>query len=155
MADEPKAEDKNENQENVNGVGRPTLLTNELILKAREYLGTDKHNDGILTIEGLALELEVSRDTIYSWENGENKDGNQELLQEFSDIVTRVRLQQSEKLIQKGLNGTYNPVITKLLLAKHGYIDRSDVTSGDKPIPSAMVEFVGKDDSASNEENQG
>lgn len=154
----PKENPVDENKSTT--FGRPTKLTADLLLKAREYLGTDKHFKGVLTIEGLALALEVSRETIYAWEKLEQdydekttpkesqpSDETRQLWHDFSDIVTRVRLQQSEKLIQQGLDGTYNPMISKLLLAKHGYVDRSDVTSGNEPIKGALVSFVGDDDS--------
>lgn len=132
--------------------GRPTILDEEMVKKAREYLGTDKHAKGVLTIEGLAIELDISRQTIYRWADDkeltddEKTSINDELLEEFCYIVTRVRQQQAEKLIQNGLDGTYNPVITKLLLSKHGYIERKDITSDDKPFQGATVEFVGEDE---------
>jgi hypothetical protein len=112
--------------------GRPTILTAELKDKARLYIQecedeeTEYHktrgekSDGferiirvrLPTIEGLALSLEVNRDTIYDWET---KD------EEFSDILSKLRSKQASMLIDKGLSGDYNPTIAKVLLTKHGY----------------------------------
>jgi hypothetical protein len=41
---------------------------------------------------------------------------------------------QGSQLIRNGLKGEYNPTITKLLLTKHSYTDRQDITSGGKPL---------------------
>lgn len=108
--------------------GRPTKLTPELIGIAINYLA-DTSVMGVHallpTIEGLALRLDISRDTLYSWER-ENR--------EFSYIISQLRQAQAEKIIQNAMIGRYNPNISKLLLSKHGYIEQSDVTSGGQPI---------------------
>ncbi len=140
-------------------MARPTLLTAELILKAREYIGSDENKKGILTIEGLSIKLDINRDTVYEWEKwtppeqieAETPEGTIklpttddktiELYAEFSDIVSRVRQLQAEKLIQNGLDGTYNPMITKLLLAKHDYVDtrQTDLTSKGEQIDGSVT----------------
>lgn len=76
-------------------------------------------------IEGLALHLKVSRDTIYEWEKQHK---------EFSDILEQVRQLQAERLIDGAISGRYNAAITKLLLAKHGYRESTDVTTDGKAI---------------------
>lgn len=109
-------------------MGRPTKLTPELVDRAWEYI--EQAQDSIQTvgeklvlkvniptIEGLANYLDTSRETLYQWEK-ENKD--------FSDILTRVRNNQAERLVNNGLAGTYNQVITKLMLSKHGYVEKSE-----------------------------
>jgi len=70
------------------------------------------------TIEGLALALNVSKDTLYEWEKIEP---------EFSDVLKKLRESQAQKLIQNSLVGRYNPLITKLMLSKHGYIEKKEV----------------------------
>ena len=75
--------------------------------------------------EGLALYLGVSRDTLYEWASKYD---------EFSDILERVNQIQADRVINEALAGNYNALIAKLLLAKHGYKDRSDITTDDKPI---------------------
>lgn len=112
-------------------MGRPTKLTPHIIKKAWSYLDAAKDNHEIVgenrptviwnvnlpTIEGLANFLDISRDTLYQWEK-ENQD--------FSDILTRVKSNQAERLINNALAGNYNPMISKLLLSKHGYIEKQE-----------------------------
>lgn len=90
----------------------------------------DRSADRVLlpTIEGLANTLEVSRDSLYEWES--DKD--------FSDILEKLRQCQAEKLIQLGLQGRYNATIAKMMLSKHGYVEKSEV---DNNINGA-VQFV-------------
>lgn len=101
--------------------GRPTKLTPELVDQAKAHLATFDVTVGTLlpTVEGLALELHVSRDTVYEWA----KDN-----QEFSDIVNELKSRQAQKLIQNALQNRYNPTIAKLILSgKHGYVEKSEV----------------------------
>ena len=98
--------------------GRPTKYTEELIAQAQAYLSKLPQTD-LPTIEGLAISLRISRDTIYEWEK--------EYI-DFSDIVEELRAKQAEKLIQYGLQGRYNPTIAKLILSgKHNYVEKSEV----------------------------
>lgn len=108
--------------------GRPTKLTPELVDKAHEYLAETSVmgvHALLPTIEGLALLLKINRETLRMWEQ-ENE--------EFSGILGELRQAQAQKIIQNVLIGRYNPLISKLLLSKHGYIEQSDVTSGGQPI---------------------
>lgn len=100
---------------------RPTKLTPKLIEQARKHV--DEFNNTVATllptIEGLALELGINRDTIYEWEK-ENT--------EFSDIVSDLRAKQAQKLIQNSITGRYNASIAKLILSgKHNYVEKSEV----------------------------
>lgn len=74
------------------------------------------------SIEGLANELKISRETVYDWERK---------YPEFSDIIKRVRQEQAKRLIDCGLSGDYNPTIAKVLLTKHGYRDSQELTGKD------------------------
>jgi len=64
------------------------------------------------TIEGAAEYLDVSRDTLYNWE---------EIYPEFFCIMEKLRHKQARMLMENGLSGDYNPTIAKVLLSKHGY----------------------------------
>lgn len=78
------------------------------------------------TIEGLAVVLDVNKTTLYEWESKH---------EEFSNVLSKLRDIQANRLINEGLSGDYNPVIAKLLLMKHGYVEKTatDLTSkGDK-----------------------
>lgn len=101
------------------------------------------------SIAGLALYLGVARSTVYTW--GELKT---ELGLEFSDIMDEVLAEQENRLINGGISGRYSPVISKVILGKHGYSEKHDMTSGDKPIQvspeaqalaaAALDTFLGK-----------
>ena len=84
------------------------------------------------TIEGLALELDINRDTIYEWSKEHS---------EFSDIIEKLRKKQADMLINYGLSGDYNPTISKVLLTKHGYIEKqeTDVTSKGEQVGVIML----------------
>jgi hypothetical protein len=64
------------------------------------------------TIEGLALYIHASKTICLTWE-----------LQypEFTQVLAELRMKQAKALIENGLAGLYDPEVTKVLLAKHGY----------------------------------
>jgi hypothetical protein len=111
--------------------GRPTKLTDEILSKAYEYIdqAVDSHevvgenrptvvwHVKLPSIEGLANYIDISKETLYQWEK-ENVG--------FSDVLTRVRNLQAERLINNSLAGNYNPMISRLLLTKHGYVEKSE-----------------------------
>lgn len=73
----------------------------------------------IPTIEGLALALDLHKDTLYQWKSE---------YPDFSDVIDKAMKIQANRLMENGLNGTYNPTIAKVLLAKHGYRDGIEMT---------------------------
>ena len=78
------------------------------------------------TIEGFALYIGVTRQTLYEWK---------ETHQEFSYSLTRILNEQKKRLLNMGLSGHYNPTIAKLILSSdHGMREKSDITSDDKPL---------------------
>ena len=97
--------------------GPPCKYTEDEILDKTEQYIVDygKHGDKIPSIQGLAVALKVSRTTIYQWV----EDGNVKL----SYILKRLMDNQGRTLLNNGLDGTFNPTITKLVLSKHGYTD--------------------------------
>lgn len=133
----------------MNPVGRPSEYKEEYITKVDEYLelcqdeevqqlvgmsakGTELYKNKldvkIPTIEGFALFLEVSKQSLYTWAK-ENK--------LFLDALAKIEAEQKNRLISKGLSGDYNSTIAKLLLsANHGMREKTeqDITSGGKPI---------------------
>ena len=94
----------------------------ETIAKANRYIKTAYRNNGgvIPSVEGLSLYLEVSKQTLYNWRDKDDI---------WLDVLNRINTKQHDKLISKGLDGSFNPTITKLILTKHGYSDRHDHTS--------------------------
>ena len=119
--------------------GRPTTYGPETLVKARAYIDScvdedyrliksessqgesfeNKTRVKIPTIEGLGAYVGAARATIYLWK---------EEHQEFSDIIDELQQIQAERLMNNGLSGTYNPTIAKVLLAKHGYVEKQEVT---------------------------
>jgi len=85
---------------------------------------------------GLALHLRVSPQTLDNWaENPEHS--------EFLGILTDIQASQHELLINSGLTGDFNSAITKLVLGKHGYSEKSENTQ----VGPVQVIIVGKDGS--------
>jgi len=74
------------------------------------------------SIAGLAIFMGISRDTVYDWK-GKYPD--------FSDIIEELLTMQERFLVEGGVSGSYNPMISKLILTKHGYADKQEVTGAD------------------------
>jgi hypothetical protein len=71
-------------------------------------------DEAIPTIEGLAVYLSISRDSLYANDA-------------FSDILEAVRTLQAKHLITGSLRNELNPAISKMMLsAKHGYVEKSE-----------------------------
>jgi len=138
--------------------GRPTLYTEHTVAQAEQYLEDckDKYTavpiytedgdvvldqDGVQktrmkkivnlpSIAGLARYLKVSRETIYAWSSQPEKI-------KFSDIVGQVLIEQEQRLLSNGISGEYNCVIAKLILTKHGYSDKQELSGvNGNPIES-------------------
>lgn len=128
-----------------NQVGCPSKLTDDLIAKAKEYLygGYKEHEDSVIpSVAGLACYLGLARSTVYEY----GKQGS-DLGREFSDTLEGVMAIQELKLINSGLTGKFNPTITKLMLANHGYSEKQQVdhqSSDGSMTPSAPVYNVVK-----------
>ncbi len=145
--------------------GRPTSYSEDTVAKAREYIdscedtfvvldrpnvkdgkhiGNEQYRKKIVklpTIEGLALHLDVTRSTIYEWRGDETKP-------EFSDIIDKLMSKQANMLANNSLSGDYNPVISKVMLTKHGYTDKveTDITSKGEKILVMPVELIDKNE---------
>jgi hypothetical protein len=68
--------------------------------------------------EGFAIFLRVTRQTLDNWSKEHT---------EFFDALSKIDLEQKERLINSGLSGAYNPTIAKLVLsANHGMVEKSE-----------------------------
>jgi hypothetical protein len=137
-------------------LGRPVEYDEETVIaKGRAYLDScvdeieeyhktrGEKSDGyerlvrvkLPTIEGLALAIGIHKDTIYDWEKK---------YPTFSDLTNDLRAKQADALINNGLSGDYNPLLSKLLLSKHGYKEatETDVTSGGKALPTPILNVL-------------
>ncbi len=106
--------------------GRPSLYTATVLKKSRKYIADyEDYDDLIPSIAGLSVILGVRRETLHAWDRDPDKE-------EFSHILDELRATQERVLINKGLVGTFNPTIAKLVLGKHGYHERQshEVTGG-------------------------
>ena len=107
--------------------GRPTKYTPELLVAAHDYIDnwTPTPDDVIPEIMpshvGLADYLDIRRETLYLWAKDPDK-------KEFINILDKVLRKQEKLLLANGLNRTFDSGISKLVLGKHGYHDKTDNT---------------------------
>jgi hypothetical protein len=127
-------------------VGRPTRYTSKTIPEVEKYLiDAVPENMAIPTIEGIALRLNVNRDTLYEWAS---------VHKDFSDTLEKMRVLQKEALIRTGIFGgkeINSTIIMLLLKVNHDMVEKTamDITSGGQPIPilGNSVTDVHKDNS--------
>ncbi len=106
-------------------MGRPTKYTAKTIEKGWFYVHNWKSTgDKVPSNVGLAHYLELSRETLNVWKNDPEK-------ADFSDMLARIQTMQERELINKGLTTDFNSSICKLMLAKHGYVDKQELTGLD------------------------
>lgn len=118
--------------------GRPTKYNEEALSIAEDYIvNFSDYGDAIPSVVGLAVALKTHRDTIYAWAKEEGKES-------FSDIVKRLSTNQERRLLNGGLDNSFNPTIAKLLLGKHGYSDKqeTDITSGGEKLSAPTYTVV-------------
>lgn len=115
-------------------MARPSKVTKQLLARAWEYANGGYEDLGrhIPTVEGLALFLDLTRETLYT-------------RSEFSDILARVKAVQAELLVNHALDNTYNANFAKFLLsAKHDYVEKTaQEHTGDQTV---TVTLTGKSD---------
>lgn len=113
-----------------NKMGRPTKYDPIFVQKVDEYLlTTGREQMEIPTYEGFAIYLDVSVDALDDWKK---------LYPDFSGALAKIKIRQKVQLMNDGIYGgkEVNSTIVKLILQNnHGMKERTDTTSGDKPIP--------------------
>lgn len=117
--------------------GRPTEYDGKIVDLAESYLLELPKDEKVHSIEGLSDHINIARSTIYKWCKEENK-------REFSDIVEKILNKQGKTLLNGGLSNIFNASITKLMLTKHGYVDRqeTDITTGGDKLSSISPEAL-------------
>lgn len=126
------------------GGGRPTKYRESMIKQVDEYLKecVTKYEDYVKTegdkstsyqrvikpnlpkLETLSGILDVDHSNMLEWEK---------LYPEFHKALDRVRKLQHNMLIEGGLSGDFNPLISKLILSSnHGYKEKSETESNVK-----------------------
>ena len=136
-----------------NPVGRPSDYNEETVPKAIKYCQEyESLGEVIPSIAGLAIYLDITRETVRVWAKEENK-------KDFSVIVAQILATQEKKLVNSGLKDDFNSSITKLLLTKHGYSDRQELTGKDGesliPLPLLGGQSNGISDNPSTDEATG
>ena len=127
---------------------RSTYVENDVLPKVKEYIDSCKDTFEVKSIGqkvyeektvrlptayGLAKHLDISVKTLGRW---------RAKYENFGEAVEDMLGLQGDKLINNGLSGKYNPVITKLMLStNHGMTERvnNDLTSGGKEL-SGIIE---------------
>lgn len=106
-------------------MGRPTKYTDKLIEKGWNYVENWRKKDCFIPSKfGLARHLKISLASVKEWKKDPKKP-------DFLAIVEEVELIQAETLINKGLNNDFNSSICKLILTKHGFSDKQELTGKD------------------------
>ena len=102
---------------------RATEYSKDMQEKAETYL--EKNTRVIPSVAGLAVFLKVARSTVYKWAKDQPA---------FSDTLDEILANQELDALDGGLNGDFNPAISKLVLANHGYREKqeSEITIKEK-----------------------
>ena len=122
--------------ETSNTVGRPSKYNKDLQEQADRYIFEYQDlGDVVPSRAGLCCYLGIARSTSFEWEAA---------YPEFSDTLKGIDVLQENKIINKGLDGTFNATITKLMLANHGYSDKVEQmhTSPDGSLGPTRIEIV-------------
>ena len=101
----------------------PTKYTPELLKKATHYIENySEYGKNIPSVVRLAQVLDISSRTLEKW----NVEGTKT---EIIRILDKIRDCQHMELVENGLAGNYNSNIAKLVLGKHGYHDKQELTA--------------------------
>lgn len=128
-------------------MGRPIEYKTEYISLVDDYISDcedvfDKEKNEYMvklpTVEGFALFVGHNKTTIYEWCKE---------YPDFSNAIDKIKENQLNKLINKGLSGKYNPTIAKLLLSgNHNIREKSDITTADEKIQTGVVILPSKNE---------
>jgi len=117
-------------------VGRPTKYSDDLQLQADEYLFKySEVGDVIPSRVGLCCYLGISKRVSYEWEA---------IYPEFLHTLENIEAMQERTAVNRGLDGTFNAAITKLILHNHGYSEKQELahTSPDGSMSPTRIELV-------------
>ena len=112
--------------------GRPTKYGPDIPERLEGYMSNCP--DTLPSKCGFAVFVGVCENTLTNW-------GREH--PEFLRALRRLHTRQHAELINRGLNGTYNASLAKLILcSNHGHRERSDQTSGNERIAPQIVCFA-------------
>lgn len=127
----------------ANPIGRPTLLNEAMLEKAKYYLmdGFKEVKNIVPSVAGLCCYLGVSKSTVYEWASKEESNLKDPIRKEFSDTLESIQVKQEMMLINGGLAQAYSAPITKLMLSNHGYSEsvKQDVTTNGESVNKPLM----------------
>ena len=122
----------------ANQMGAPTKYTQDLQDQADEYIFKySEVGDVIPSRVGLCCYLGVSKRVSYEWEI---------LYPDFMHTLDNIEAMQERTAVNRGLDGTFNAAITKLILHNHGYSEKQaiDHTTNGKELTPTFAGMYGK-----------
>lgn len=124
--------------EQVSKFGRPTSYNDEVLAAAYYYVEHFDEFEGevVPTVVGMCRYIKRGKTTVYNWIADEDKTKD-----DFRDIVSALEESQHLYLVNKGLVGKFNPMITKLMMGKHGYSDKQEIESSVKAETKNFNDF--------------
>lgn len=142
----------NKEAENNNG-GRPSeydekkycSLVKDYLKETRDKIGQFHKTRGLTsntfqkyikvdlpTIEGFSIFVDIPTSTLYDWRDRYSV---------FSEALDEIKKEQKKRLLNKGLSGDYNPLITKLILsANHDMKEKKDITSDGRSLLLDLID---------------
>ena len=117
-------------------VGRPTKYNDDLQELADTYIfNYAEQGDVIPSRVGLCCFLGVSKRVSYEWE---------QLYPAFMHTLENIDAMQENVAVNRGLDGSFNATITRLVLSNHGYSDKQEIDhrSGDSSMSPTRIELV-------------
>lgn len=97
-------------------IGRPSKYNADLQALADSYIfNYPDQGDVIPSHAGLACWIGIAKSTLYEWAK---------IYPDFSDTLDAILVKQETVTLNKGLSGVFNPTISKLVLANHGYSEK-------------------------------
>ena len=100
-------------------IGRPTKYNEDLQAQADEYIFKySEVGDVVPSRVGLCCYLGISKRVSYEWET---------IYTEFLHTLENIEAMQERTAVNRGLDGTFNAAITKLILHNHGYNEKQEL----------------------------
>lgn len=135
-------EEEKKRKKRGNPGGRPTKYSPEIQEKADYYAagGWIEAGDAIPSAAGLCCYIGIVRQMAFTW---------RDMFPKFSDTLQKISIYQESVTLSKSITGVFNPTISKLILANHGYHERqyTDITTNGESLNKGRTldDFYNKD----------
>lgn len=118
-------------------IGRPTKYTDDMPERVLNYIERRKKENKLPTLEGLALELWVCRDTIHEWRKDPEK-------KDFSYAALRIDLEQKDMLMSNALDRSWDSGMSRFILqAKHDFIPKTKESTEESQESVSATDVLG------------